>query len=464
MIKNFTRRGPEFYRYLWRLSLPMILQNLITFSLGLIDTFMVSQLGNTEMAAVTTANVPVFLLISLVFGVQSGLGILVSQYWGKKDLKNISRALGVASILGTAIALLLGILFFLFPVPIMDLLSNKHELSILGAPYLKVIGFSYVFNMLSSIYVSAQRSVENPNFGMKLFGFSTILNTVLNYLLIYGKCGLPALGIKGAAIATLLARLSEVSICLICALRSKTIPLDLPAFFRPGKEMLRRFIKYSSPVLLNEIGWGLGNSLLTVILGYTVNSVAFLAAYSVTGNLGRLFLVVCFGLGAATSVIVGKAIGEGQSNNEVMDLSRTLLRFTTLVAIGLSFISLLLVPLLFRPVVFPLFRLYGESAVIATALAVASFASTPLHAYAISAVTGVMRAGGDVNWAAALDLLPQWLIALPVTALVALVFRCDCWIIAFAIQAESIYKVPMCIVHINKARWIHDVTVSREES
>lgn len=463
MTSVLMKRGPEFYRYLWRLSLPMILQNLITFSLGLIDTFMVSQLGNTQMAAVTTANVPVFLLISMIFGVQSGLGILVSQYWGKKDLKNISRALGVASMLGTGIALLLGIVFFLFPVPIMDLLSNKHELSILGAPYLRIIGFSYVFNMLSSIYVSAQRSVENPNFGMKLFGFSTVLNTVLNYLLIYGKLGLPALGIQGAAIATLTARISEVSICLVCALRSKTIPLDMHALFRPGKDMLQRFIKYSSPVLLNEIGWGLGNSLLTVILGYTANSVDFLAAYSVTGNLGRLFLVVCFGLGAATAVIVGKAIGEGQTRDEVMDLSHSLLRFTVLVSIGLAVVSLLLVPLLFRPVVFPLFKIYGDAAVIATALAVTAFASTPLHAYAISSVTGVMRAGGDVNWAAALDLLPQWLVALPLTALAALVFCCNCWIIAVAIQAESVFKVPSCIVHINKGRWIHDVTASREE-
>ena len=463
MTQKLTRRGPEFYRYLWRLSLPMILQNLITFSLGLIDTFMVSRLGNTQMAAVTTANVPVFLLISIVFGAQSGLGIIVSQYWGKKDLTNISRALGVASLLGTGLTLLLGILFLLFPVPIMDLLSNNHELSVLGAPYLRIIGFSYVFNMLSSIYVSAQRSVENPHFGMKLFGFSTVLNTALNYLLIYGKCGLPALGIRGAAIATLLARISEVAICIVYALRSKTMPLDLHAFLRPGKEMLRRFIKYSWPVLLNETGWGLGNSLFTVILGYTVNSVGFLAAYAVTGNLGRLFLVVCFGLGAATAVMVGMAIGEGKSHDAVMDLSRTLLRFTTLVAVGLSVVSLLLVPLLFRPVIFPLFKLYGESAVIATALAVTAFASIPFHAYSISAVTGVLRAGGEVTWAAAFDLLPLWLVALPLTALAALVFRCDCWLIAMAMQAECIFKVPLCYFHIKKARWIHDVTVSREE-
>ena len=294
-MTHFLRREPGFYRRLLILSLPMILQNLITFSLGLIDTFMVSQLGNMEMAAVTTANVPVFLLISIVFGVQSGLGILVSQYWGKQELKNISRVLGVAALLGTGGALILAVLLFAFPVQIMDLLSNRHDLSILGAPYLRIIGFSYVFNMLSSIYASAQRSVERPAFGMKLFGFSTILNTGLNYLLIFGNCGFPMLGVEGAAIATLLARISEFLICVVCALRNRIIPLDLAAFLRPGWDMVRRFVKYSAPVIINETAWGLGNSMLTVILGYTHNSVEMLAANAVMGNLNRLFLVVCFG-------------------------------------------------------------------------------------------------------------------------------------------------------------------------
>ena len=302
----------------------------------------------------------------------------------------------LADLHSAGITLVLAVVLFLWPVQIMDLLSNKHELSVLGAPYLKLIGFSYVFNMLSSIYVSAMRSAENPGFGMKLFGVSTLLNTGMNYLLIFGKCGLPALGIQGAAIATLLSRVAEFLICLVCALRSRILPLDLAAFLRPGWEMLRRFVKYSTPVILNETAWGLGNSLLTVILGYTDNSVEMLAANAVMGNLNRLFLVVCFGLGAATAVMIGKAIGQGQSHREVMDLSRTLLVFTLLVGTGLAAVSLALVPTVFVPVVFPLFKLAGQSAAIAAALAVTSFVMIPLHAYSISAVTGVLRAGGDV--------------------------------------------------------------------
>ena len=462
MIREL-KRPRTFYERLFRLTAPIALQNLITFSLGLIDTFMVSRLSNEAMAAVTTANVPVFLLISIVFGVQSGVGILISQYWGKKDMENISRAMGVAAYLGVGIAVVIGVVLYRWPVAIMDLLSNNHDLSVLGAPYLRLIGFSYVFNMLSSIYVSAQRSVENSAFGMKLFGMSTVINTGMNYLLIFGKCGFPMLGVEGAAIATLLSRVAEFVVCLFCALRSRTMPLHLEAFFRPGWEMLRRFVKYSSPVLCNELLWGLGNSMLTVILGYTVNSVEYLAANAVMGNLNRLFLVVCFGLGAATAVMVGKAIGEGQSHREVLKLSHTLLWVTILVGVVLAVFALALVPLLFQPVIFPLFKLYDETARIATALAVTGFASIPLHAYAITAVTGVLRSGGDVFCSAVLDIAPQWLAALPLTALFALVLGSSYWWVAAAIQAESLIKCPLCYLRIRKGKWIHDVTLPEGE-
>ena len=457
------RRETGFYKRLMYLSMPIVLQNLITFSLGLIDTFMVSQLGNTEMAAVTAANVPVFLLISIVFGVQSGLGILVSQYWGKQDMRSISRAIGVAATAGVVVAAVLAAVLFLWPVQIMDLLSNNHQLSILGAPYLKFIGISYIFNMVSSVYASAQRSAENPSFGMKLFGASTLINTGLNYLLIFGKLGFPMLGIQGAAIATLCARICEFIICLIYALRDRRIRMQWAAFFRPGWDMLRRFLKYASPVVLNEAVWGLGNSLLTVIFGYTENSVEMLAANAVMGNLNWLFLVFCFGLGAAVGVLVGKAIGEGWSQDEIMDLSRALLRFTIVSGVVLAVFALSLVPTLFVPLIFPLFKLYGESAVIATALAVTAFATIPLHAHSISSITGVLRAGGDVFWSAALDLGPQWCIGLPLTALCALVLKTGIWPIAIAMQLEYFVKVPLCEYRVRSRKWIHDVTMSRRE-
>ena len=151
---------------------------------------------------------------------------------------------------------------------------------------------------------------------------------------------------------------------------------------------------------------------------------------------------------------------EAKQREEVLELSYTLLRVTVLVGCVLMVFSLALVPLLFRPVIFPLFKLYGETASIATALAVTGFASIPLHAYSITAVTGVLRAGGDVFWSAALDIGPQWLAALPLTAALALVLQSNYWLVAAAIQMESVIKVPLCLVRVHRGKWIHDVTKS----
>ena len=461
MLQRLRSHDRDFYRRLMSITLPVAGQYLITFSLGLIDTFMVSQLGNDAMAAVTAANVPVFLLLSIVFGFQSGLGILVSQYWGKEDRVNICRALGVACFLGLGLCAILALAMFLFPVQIMDLLSNRHELSLLGAPYLKLIGFSYACNMLSSLYVSVRRSIGKPRFGMRLFSMSTVLNAILNYAFIFGRLGAPALGVRGAALATLLARGAEVTVCAVCAVRDKAVPIRPAAFLKPGWSMAKRFLRYSSPVIVNELLWGIGTSVLTVILGYMDNSVEMLAGYSVTGNLGKLVMVICFGTSAATAVMVGNAIGQGKSRDEVMDLSLTLLSFTTLVGAGLATFFLLLIPVLFRPVIFPLFRLHGESAVIATALAVTGFAGTPFHAYASAAVTGALRAGGDVRWSILLDVGPQWLLAVPLTALAALVLGGNCWIVGLAIQSENILKVPVCMLRVHSRKWINDVTKER---
>lgn len=458
MTTTYHHRQSGFYRRLWKLSLPMVLQNLITFSLGLIDTFMVSQLGNEEMAAVTAANIPVFMLTSLIFGIQNGLAILASQYWGKGDTRSINRCLGVACMLGTSLIFTVSVLMALFPVPIMDLLSNRHELSLIGAPYLRIIGFSYMFNAVSSAYISARRSVEDPAFGMKVFGASGALNILLNWLLIFGKCGFPALGVAGAAIATLISRVAEVAICLVSALRCRQLPFEADAFFHPGMDIVRQFIRYSAPVVLNETVWGLGTSLTTVILGHTAHSVELLAAHAVMGNLGRLLQVVCFALGMATSVVLGKAIGEGQSRQRVQEQARALWIFAVLVGCGLSAITLLLTPLFFVPVVFPLFKLVGSAATAATALAVACFLFIPFRAFVFTALIGILRAGGDVNYAVAVDLLPQWLLGLPMTALVALVLKLGFWPIAFILLLEDATKVPMCLARIRSGKWIHDVT------
>ena len=160
MVIRSLRREPGFYHRLWRLSLPIILQNLITTSLGFADTFMVGLLGNAEMAAVTAANVPIFIIQVVIFGFQSGLAVLVSQYWGRGDIDNINRCIGVALYAVTGFATAIALITFFFPAQVLGLITPNQALIDLAVSYIQIVGFSYIFNGISSIYAGVQRSTE----------------------------------------------------------------------------------------------------------------------------------------------------------------------------------------------------------------------------------------------------------------------------------------------------------------
>ncbi|MEG2175440.1 MAG: MATE family efflux transporter [Oscillibacter sp.] len=455
---NRLRREKGFYKRLWLLALPLILQNLITTSLGFVDTFMVGLLGNNELSAVTAANSPIFLVQVIIFGLMSGLTVLVSQYWGRGDTDSINRAMGVAMYLGLAISLSVAAVLVAAPETVMRLVTPNETLVLLGTPYLRIVGVSYVFNSVSSVYVSMQRSTENPAFGMKVFAVSMVLNTFLNYMFIFGKLGAPALGVTGAAIATLASRVVEFLIVVVYALVCRRTPLVFRSLFCPGRTMLRSFAKYAAPVVGNETLWGLGTTMFTVIMGHMAISTEMLAAYAIMGNIDKFSTVACFGLAGATSVIVGKRIGEGAKKEEVYDLGCCLLTVTTLVGVVIGGCLALALPTFFIPHLFPLFQLTGLSLSIAITMCVVYICVMPMKAFDITNITGLLRAGGDARFAFAIDTIPLWLVVIPTAALLALVFHAPIWLLCLSIQGENFFKMPLGFARLLSKKWINDVT------
>ena len=452
------RREPGFYQKLWALSAPIILQNIITTSLGFADTFMVGLLGNAEMAAVTAANVPVFIIQIVIFGFQSGMAVLVSQYWGRGDTDSINRCLGVALYAVTGFSTLLALITFLFPAQVLRLITPNEELVDLAVRYIQIVGFSYIFNGISSIYAGIQRSTEYPKFGMLLFGVSMCVNTFLNFVLIFGHFGAPAMGITGAAVATLTSRVVEFVIAAVFALSSRRLPLRWSCILRPGRAIVRSFLTYSTPVVCNEAMWSIGTSMLTVIMGHMANSQDMLAAYALVGNIDKLSTVVCFGLAGSAAVIVGKEIGQGHSRERVYEVSWTLLLVSMLVGGAVMALLLVLLPTFFRPVLFPLFQLAPGAAEAATYLAVVYAVFMPMRAFDITNITGVLRAGGDARVASLIDIGPLWLAAIPLMALAGLVLDAPTWVVCIAMQAENLLKCPIGLVRFHNRKWINDVT------
>jgi len=451
-------RESGFYRRLWTLAAPMILQNIITTSLGFADIFMVGLLGNAEMAAATAANVPVFIIQVVIFGFQSGMAVLVSQYWGRGDTDSINRCLGVALYAVTGFSTLLALITFLFPAQVLRLITPNEELVDLAVRYIQIVGFSYIFNGISSIYAGIQRSTEYPKFGMLLFGVSMCVNTFLNFVLIFGHFGAPAMGITGAAVATLTSRVVEFVIAAVFALSSRRLPLRWSCILRPGRAIVRSFLTYSTPVVCNEAMWSIGTSMLTVIMGHMANSQDMLAAYALVGNIDKLSTVVCFGLAGPAAVIVGKEIGQGHSRERVYEVSWTLLLVSMLVGGAVMALLLVLLPTFFRPVLFPLFQLAPGAAEAATYLAVVYAVFMPMRAFDITNITGVLRAGGDARVASLIDIGPLWLAAIPLMALAGLVLDAPTWVVCIAMQAENLLKCPIGLIRFHSRKWINDVT------
>ena len=451
-------RESGFYRRLWTLAAPMILQNIITTSLGFADIFMVGLLGNAEMAAATAANVPVFIIQVVIFGFQSGMAVLVSQYWGRGDTDSINRCLGVALYAVTGFSTLLALITFLFPAQVLRLITPNEELVDLAVRYIQIVGFSYIFNGISSIYAGIQRSTEYPKFGMLLFGVSMCVNTFLNFVLIFGHFGAPAMGITGAAVATLTSRVVEFVIAAVFALSSRRLPLRWSCILRPRRAIVRSFLTYSTPVVCNEAMWSIGTSMLTVIMGHMANSQDMLAAYALVGNIDKLSTVVCFGLAGSAAVIVGKEIGQGHSRERVYEVSWTLLLVSMLVGGAVMALLLVLLPIFFRPVLFPLFQLAPGAAEAATYLAVVYAVFMPMRAFDITNITGVLRAGGDARVASLIDIGPLWLAAIPLMALAGLVLDAPTWVVCIAMQAENLLKCPIGLIRFHSRKWINDVT------
>ena len=225
---NYLHREPGFYKRVFALAMPVVLQNLITTSLGFMDTFMVGLVGQEQMSAVTVSNVPIYIIQLIVFGLQSGSSVLISQFWGRGDREAINRVMGIGFFVAGGISTLCALIMGFFPRQVLLLITDNLRLVELGTPYIRIVGFSYILNSLSSIYIGMQRSIENPRFGMTVFAISTVCNTVGNYVLIFGKLGLPALGITGAAVATFFSRVVEFIISVTYALHCKRMPL-MPA-------------------------------------------------------------------------------------------------------------------------------------------------------------------------------------------------------------------------------------------
>ena len=456
---SYLRQGRGFYRGLFALALPIILQNLITESLALADTFMVGALGEAQLAGVTLANIPVYIEQLMIFGFQSGSSVLISQFFGRGDKDSINRVLGIGLYAAGTVTALFGCVMFFFPAWFMGLFGSDAAVVALAARYVKIVAFSIFFGGLSEVYIAAHRAMGNPKLGLCILATSMTVNVILNYGLIFGRLGLPQMGIEGAALATLIARILQFLLAVGHGVRSKRFPILPGALFRPGMGMVRRYVQVATPVILNETMWGLGTSLYPTIMGHMDGSQAILAAYAVAGNIEKIFTVAIFALAAAAAVIIGQSVVQ-ESRERVAELGKVLNTVAILAGAVVGVLAMAALYLLVRPYVFPIFKLSDEAQAIALIMLTVTFCCMPFQSFNTTSIVGVLRGGGDVKAAALIDLGALWTVAIPLSAIVGLVLHWHVFWVYMVRTLEQVVKVALGSWRAKSGKWIRDVTVS----
>ncbi len=456
-----TGINKAFMKAFMSILLPIAAQNLISSTLSVIDSFMVGMLGETELAAVTMANTPFFVVTIVIFGIQSGCGVLIAQYWGKQDEKTISRVAGVGIYFSLVVSVAVTVVALFNAEWLVSLVSNNSELYEAGAAYARIVAASYIFNGVTGVLINTYRCAGDTSPGLYIYGFSTVLNTFLNWVLIFGKLGAPAMGVSGAALATTISRAMELIITIVVLSRRKSLKLDLHYVFRPGMVITKDFFKYGSFVVLNETLWSLGYSMYSVILGHMSGSTAILAAYTIAGNVDRLLQVVTFACSNAAAIMVGNEVGKKDMDNAYSTAS-AINGISVFLGIVAGLLLLVLRLTVMEPLVYPLFDLSADAAAIANTMLLIMVIASPAKAFNTTNVVGVLRGGGDVRFAAVLDVCVMYFLSVPLAALSGLVWNWGITAVYICLNGEEILKMVFGIPRFLSKKWIRNVTREME--
>lgn len=448
-------RDKRFYRLLFSIALPIAVQNLITFMVSMVDTLMVGALGEIQLSAVSIANNLFFVLTILMFGLAGGSNIMISQYWGKGNVKTIHKIL---AIMYRVCLLITGIFIFLavfLPKYFMGIFTTDKAVIDFGASYLRIVCIGYLFYSITNCTIMMLRSVKTVSISIIVYTASLVVNSILNWILIFGNLGAPELGIRGAAIATVCARITEFSIVLVFMfIYERKIGLKLEHLLKLDKDILKDYVGLCTPVLCNELLWAIGASMISVIVGRMGTEVV--AANSINGVAHQFVTVFIFGMSNATAVIIGNTIGEGKKE-KAKEYAYSIGVFSVV----MGCISGLMI-LLIKPFVVNFYNVSYSTKLIAMEIMTVTSGIIIFQSLASNFMMGVLRGGGDAKFVLINDLIFMWLVAIPGGFFVAFVLELPVALVFLVIKCDEILKSLTSVYRVISGKWVNDVTKDYE--
>lgn len=439
-----------FYPQIFKLILPIVLQNLLSAAVSSADVIMLNYVGQSSISAVSLASQYASILFMVYYGLGTGATMLCAQYYGKGDMDAIRVVEGIALRFSVVISVLFAGMALIIPNAMMTLFTKDSELIALGASYLRIISISYLCWGMIEIYLAVLRSIGRVVICTALNTLAFSLNILLNAVFIFGLFGAPKLGVVGVAIATSLSRIIELIGCLIVSSVSKDIKLHLSYMLIKNKVLFKDFLRLSLPALGNDVAWGVAFSMYSVIIGHLgTDAVAANSFVVVVRNFGT---VLSFGTASAGGILLGKIIGENRLA-DARSAAKKLMKLTVLSgAIG-GLLILAITPLVLR------YATLSETAMhylkymllINTYYVMGAAVNTTL-------IAGVFRAGGDSRFGFICDVIDMWVYAVPLGFFAAFVLKLPVLWVYFLLCTDEFVKWPWVLRHYKSEKWLHNIT------
>lgn len=431
-----------------RLAFPIALQQFMTALVGACDAIMLGKLSQDAMSAVSLATQVTFVFNLFMFAFMAGENMFVAQYYGKGDYTGISQVFSlVTKICGCiAVVFLAGTLFF--PEQLMRILTNEETLIVLGSEYLRVIGISYVFSGIAQIFLAIMKNCGAVNMSTLINGVMVILNIALNAVFIFGLSGFPKMGIKGAALATVLATVVQFLWSVgyvLCRIRAVKFSLR-----SCEKKLFGRFWQKTVPLLINNLAWGIGFSMYSVIMGHMGTDAV--AANGIANISKNLVVCFCLGLGNAGSIIVGNRLGADRLQ-EAKEVGETLTKTAIIAGIVSGLVLIALSPFITKMVdLTPTARGYLQKMLLISSYYIAGKSVNCMT------IGGIFAAGGDSKFGMLCDSVTLWCIIVPLGCICAFILKLPVMVVYFVLNLDEIIKLPVVYKHYKKYKWIKNLT------
>ena len=442
----------EFYPKIFKLVLPIVIQNILSAAISSADVIMLNYVGQSAISAVSLASQYAGILFSLLYGIGTGVTMLCSQYFGKGDMKAIGIVQGIALRFSVGGSLVFAIPAIFVPDLMMRIFTNDAELIAIGADYLRYMSVAYVVWGIIEVYLAALRSIGRVAICTVLNVIAFFVNIFLNAVFIFGLFGMPKLGAAGVAIATSSSRVLELIGCMMISYRSKDVKMSLRSVFAKNKVLYKDFVHFTLPALGNDIAWGLAFSMYAVIIGHLgSDAVAANSFVIVVRNFGT---ILCFGVASAGTILLGNTLGENRLE-KAREEARHLVKLTVISGVLGGLIVLAATPFVMW---------YASSSLSETAMHYLKYMLL-INTYYImgtavntTMIAGVFRAGGDTKFGLICDTIDMWVYAVPLGFLAAFVFKLPVLAVYFLLCTDEFVKWPWVIKHYRSGKWVKNIT------